>query len=241
VSCELIQRCFSKKKGEQRYQYLFIGRKKSYFVKSHSKLNNKYKQDEIQMLDFLINNIFILFGGRVFQQTIGIPVGTNCAPLLADLFLHVYEADFLQGLLKYKDRELAQTFNSSFRYIDNVLSLNNARFGDYLHRIYPNELEVKDTTDTQKSASCVYLDLHFEIDKKIRIKLYDKRDDLTFPIVNFPFISSNIPASPTYRVYISELTRYSRTFAQYHDFLDRAQLLTQKLLKQSYVAPRLKS
>jgi hypothetical protein len=46
------------------------------------------------MLDFLINDIFILFGGRVFQQTIGIPVGTNCAPLLADLFLHVYEANF---------------------------------------------------------------------------------------------------------------------------------------------------
>jgi hypothetical protein len=52
------------------------------------------------MLDFLIDNIFVLFGGRVFQQTIGIPMGTNCAPRLADLFLHAYEADFLQGLLK---------------------------------------------------------------------------------------------------------------------------------------------
>ena len=52
------------------------------------------------MLDFLIDNIFVLFGGRVFQQTIGIPMGTNCAPQLADLFLHAYEADFLQGLLK---------------------------------------------------------------------------------------------------------------------------------------------
>jgi hypothetical protein len=72
-------------------------------------------------------------------------------------------------------------------------------------------------------------------------KHYDKRDEFIFPIVNFPFISSNISASPAYGVYISELERYSRVCAQYHDFLDRAQLLTQKLLKQGYVALRLKS
>ena len=55
------------------------------------------------MLDFLIDNIFVEFGGRIFQQTIGIPMGTNCAPLLADLFLCSYEADFIQGLLKKKN------------------------------------------------------------------------------------------------------------------------------------------
>ena len=99
----LIQRCFSKKKGEQRYHYLVIGRDEYCFVKSHSKANNRYKQDEIiQMLDFLIDNIFVLFGGRVLQQTIGIPMDANCAPLLSDLFLHAYDADFLQGLSRIK-------------------------------------------------------------------------------------------------------------------------------------------
>ena len=57
------------------------------------------------MLDFLIDSIFVLFVGRVFQQTSCIPMGTNCALLLADLFLHAYEADFLPGLLKNKDRK----------------------------------------------------------------------------------------------------------------------------------------
>ena len=71
--------------------------------------------------------------------------------------------------------------------------------------------------------------------------LYDKLDDFTFPIVDFLFISNNIPASPAYVVYILHFMRYSRACAQYSDFLDRAQLLTQKLLKQGYVAPRLKS
>ena len=52
------------------------------------------------MLEFLIDNIFVMFDGRVFQQTIGIPMGTNCALLLADLFIYSYKADFIQGLLK---------------------------------------------------------------------------------------------------------------------------------------------
>jgi hypothetical protein len=99
------------------------------------------------MLEFLIDIIFVQFGGRVFQQTICIPMGTNRAPLLDHLFLHSYEADFLQWLLKYKDRKLAKTISSFFRYTDDVLSLNNSQFGDYLHLIYSNELAEKDTTD----------------------------------------------------------------------------------------------
>ena len=67
----------------------------------------------------------------------------------ADLFLHAYDADFLQWLLQNNDRKLAQTFNSSFRYIDDVLSLNHSRFDDYLHRIYPNEFEVNDNTNNK--------------------------------------------------------------------------------------------
>jgi hypothetical protein len=75
-----------------------------------------------------------------------------------------------------------------FRYIDDVLSLNNSRFGDFVDRIYPIELKIKDTTDTDRSAS--YLDLHLEIDSewRLRAKLYDKRDDFNFPIVNFQHI-----------------------------------------------------
>jgi hypothetical protein len=76
-----------------------------------------------------------------------------------------------------------------------------------------NELEIKDTTYAASSVS--YRDLHHEIDSNywLRTKPYDKRDDLNFPIVNFPFISNNIPAAPAYGVYISQLIRYSRACA----------------------------
>jgi hypothetical protein len=167
-----------------------------------------------------MDNIFVIFGGRVFQQTVGIPMDTNCAPLLADLFLYSHEADFIQRLLKKNEKKLVRSFNFTFRYIDDVLSLNNFSFGDFVDRIYPIELEIKDTKDTDRSAS--YLDLHLEIDSegRLRTKLYDKRDDFNFPIVNFPFICSNLPAAPAYEVYISQLIRYSRACGSYQDFLD---------------------
>ena len=125
-------------------------------------------------------------------------MGTNCARLLADLFLYSYEADFIHVLLKKNEKKLARSFNFTFHYIDNVFSLNNSRFGDIADRIYPIELEIKDTTDTDTSAS--YLDLHLEIDSegRLRTKLYDKRDYFNFSIVNFPFICSNIPSAPAY-------------------------------------------
>jgi hypothetical protein len=154
------------------------------------------------MLEFLIDNIFAMFGGRVFQQTVGIPMGTNCASLLANLLLCSYEADFIQGLLTKNEKKLDRSFNFRFRYIDDVLSLHNSRLGDFVDRIYPIELEIKDTTDRDMSAS--YLDLHLAIDSegRLRTKLYDKRNDFNFPIVNFPFICNNIPAAPVYGVYI---------------------------------------
>ena len=67
------------------------------------------------------------------------------------------------------------------------------------------------------------------------------RDDITFPIVKFPFISRNMPASPAYSVYISQCIRYSRGCVQYSDFPVQSSATDAKLLKQDYLAPRLKS
>jgi hypothetical protein len=72
-----------------------LGKDRSYFVKYHSDSTKKFSATDINMLEVLIDNICVIFGGRVFQQTVGIPMGTNCAPLLTDLFLYSYEADFI--------------------------------------------------------------------------------------------------------------------------------------------------
>ena len=182
-----------------------------------------------------------MFGDQVFQQTVGIPMGTNCAPLLADLFLYSYEADFIQKLLNQKKKKLAVSFNLTFRYIDDVLSINNDNFHTYVNTIYPNELEIKDTTESSTQASYLDILLSVDTDRKLTTKLYDKRDDFDFSIVNFPHLSSNIPQSPAYGVYISQMIRYARACSTYEHFIYRGKLLTDKLLKQEYRKSRLMS
>ena len=236
----LIKQCFFYKNGKRRYKFLVLRGDSGYFVQEHTESNKKYTEDDIiKMLEFLIDNIFVMFGGQVFQQTIGIPMGTNCAPLLADLFLYSYEADFIQNLLKSGKKTIAKNFNFTYRYIDDVLSLNNPKFSDYLGVIYPSELDIKDTTESSCSASYLDLLLEYDTEEKLQLKLYDKRDDFNFPIVNFPFLCSNIPSSPAYGVYVSQLIRYARASNQYGSFLSRGVLLTNKLLTQGYLKPRL--
>ena len=148
--------------GNRRYKYLVLGHEETYFVKEHSDSKSKYSEDDIiKMLEFLVDNIFVVFAGKVFQQTVGIPMGTNCAPLLADIFLYSYEADFIQSLLSTGKKHLASRFNLTYRYIDDVLSINNPEFENYLGQMYPAELEIKDTTESTTSAS--YLDLLLSI------------------------------------------------------------------------------
>ena len=77
-----------------------------YFVKEKSDSKNKYTEDDIiSMLEFLVDNIFMVFGGKVFQQIVGIPMGTNCAPLLGDIFLYSYVAESIQSLLSNRKKK----------------------------------------------------------------------------------------------------------------------------------------
>ena len=238
----IIRNAFIFKNGNRRYKYLVLGHEETYFVKEHSDSKSKYSEDDIiKMLEFLVDNIFVVFAGKVFQQTVGIPMGTNCAPLLADIFLYSYEADFIQSLLSTGKKHLASRFNLTYRYIDDVLSINNPEFENYLGQMYPAELEIKDTTESTTSAS--YLDLLLSIgrDGQLHTSIYDKRDDFNFHITNFPFLSSNIPSSPAYGVFISQLIRYARACSSYECFILRARRLSSKLLKQGYLVERLKS
>jgi hypothetical protein len=88
--------------------------------------------------------------------------------------------------------------------------INNSRFPEFLPLIYTPELEVKETIDIASSASFLDLYLEFDDSGKISTKIYDKRDDFNIKIINFPNMYSNIPASPAYGVYISQLIRYAR-------------------------------
>ena len=241
----IIRNSFIYKNGNRRYKFLVLGREGPYFVKEHSDSKNKYTEDDIiNMLEFLVDNIFVVFGGKVFQQIVGIPKGTNCAPLLANIFLYSYEAEFIQSLLSTtwtRMKKLASQFNFTYRYIDDILSISNPDFENYLGQMYPAELEIKDTTESNTSASYFNLLLSIKSDSQLRNSLYEKRDDFNFHITNMPFLSSNIPSLPAYGVFISQLIRYARACSSYECFILRAARLSSKLLGQGYVMEHLKS
>ena len=80
-----------------------------------------------------MDNIYVRLGGQLFRQMVGISMETNCAPLLADLFLYPCENEFLDKLIKEGKRKLARKFNQSYRYIDDLISFNNKRFLKGVH------------------------------------------------------------------------------------------------------------
>ena len=90
-----------------------------------------YDQSEIVLewvLTFLLDNIFIRFGTKLYRQVVGIPMGTNCAPLVADLFLFCYERDFMMSLSDDKQADVIDAFNTTSRYLDDILNINNVYF-----------------------------------------------------------------------------------------------------------------
>ena len=126
------------KNGATRYTHIKVGRNKSYFTSDPLNGDNKYTANDIcKMIEFLVDNIYVRFGGQLFRQMVGIPMGTNCAPLLADLFLYSYKNEFLDKLIKEGKRKLARRFNLSYRYIDDLISFNNKRFKEFISNIYP--------------------------------------------------------------------------------------------------------
>ena len=151
--------------------------------------DNKYTASHIcKMIEFFMDNIYVRFGGQLFRQTGGIPMRTNCAQFLADLFPYSYENEFLDKLIKEGKRKLASKFDLSYRYIDDLMSFNNKKFKEFVSDIYPKELTIFETTESTSVAS--YLDLLFTRDENnnITTKLYDKHDTFGFHIVNFLYV-----------------------------------------------------
>ena len=106
-----------------------------------------------------------------------------------------------------------EAFNSTSRYLDELLNIDNIFFDSLVNRIYPSELQLNKANVADTEAS--FLDLHLSISNGfIKTKIYYKRDDFDFDIVNFPFLDGDVPHSTFYSVYISQLIRFARVSSQ---------------------------
>ena len=99
-------------------------------------------QKVCEALTFLLDKIYIRFGSKLYRQIVGIPMGTNCAPLVADRFLFFYERDFMLSLSEDNQSGVIEAFNSTSRYLDDLLNIDNNFFYSMVNRIYPSELQL---------------------------------------------------------------------------------------------------
>ena len=226
---DLINRMFIR----ENTQYLACNEEYAFFTFDVYNNHNLWSCQKVcEALVYLLDNIFIRFGTKLYRQTIG-PMGTNCAPLVADLFLFCYERDFMKSLSRENQADIIEAFNSTSRYLDDLLNIDNIYFNQMVDRIYPTELQLSRANSSDTEVH--FLDLNLCIyNGTVSIKIYDKRDDFDFDIVDFLFLDGDVPRHTSYGVNISQLIRFARASSILSDFNYRNKALTAKRLRQGY-------
>ena len=168
---ELIEQTFNREGS----LYLACNDKNPFFTSEQPK---RYKlwscQKMCDALHYLLDNIFIRFGSKLYRQIVGIPIGTNCAPLVADLFLFCYERDFMLSLSDNNQTDIIEAFtcNSTSGYLDDLLNIDNPYFDQMVGQIYPTKLQLNKANSSDTEAP--FLDLNLSITNgNFSSKIYD--------------------------------------------------------------------
>ena len=163
----------------------------------------EYNQSFFLSFTKTLSHVFLVLPGRFCATAISFAY-FNCSALLLFCF-----CDVMKSLTKEKRYDLIDAFNSTTRYLDDLLNIDNIHFKHMVHRIYPAELQLNKANASDSEAA--FLDLNLSIHNyTVSTKIYDKRDDFNFNIVNFPFLDGDVPRRPSYGVHISQLIRFTR-------------------------------
>ena len=168
---DLIERTFQREGS----LYIACNDRNAFFTSDAARNYNLSSCQKVcEALTFLLDNIYIRFGSKLYRQIVGILMGTNYVPLVADLFLFCYERDFMLSLSEdtQSDEQIIEAFNSTSRYLDDLLNIDNIFFDSMVNRIYPSELQLNKAKVSDTEAS--FLDLHLSIsDGFVKTKIYD--------------------------------------------------------------------
>ena len=142
-------------------------------------------------------------------------MGTNCAPLISDLFLFCYKRDSTASLIYHKEAEIIQAFNSIFRYLDDLLNIDNPYFKGIVGQIYTSELHLNKANASDTEIQ--FLDLHYLFQTDL---LHPKFmiSAMTLILTNFPCLDEDVLLSTSYGVYIYQIIRFARVSNHVTDF-----------------------
>ena len=166
-------------------------------------------------------------------------MGTNCAPHVANIFLHTYEVCFIDKLNAEGKHKVSVLLNNMFRYQDDCLVLNDCKlFIRYINSIYPNEMVLENTNTSRVESN--YLDLCISLeDGNFSYESYDKREDYSFDVIRYPDLSGNIPFNPAYGVFISQCKRFAEVNSTLDNFVKDISTLKTRLVKQGFTKYKL--
>ena len=204
----------------------------AYWVSCRKPTPFAYTKDLVaNAASFLIKNSYFKFGDKLFRQDIGIPMGSDPAPCFANLFLYHYESSWIKSIKK-TDNILARKFGNVFRYIDDLLAINDGHsFESFFRDIYPGELEL--SKENILNTETNFLDLHIKIvNGTFTTMLYDKRDHFGFDITRLPHRSSNIPHKMFYSSITAECLRICRATSSDAQAIESIKILLDRMIHQ---------
>ena len=214
---------------------------KAYWFDKNTTSSVVYSKTSInEAMSYLIRNCYFRLGNRLFRQDIGIPMGSDPAPAFANLFLFHYESSWLNSIKK-TDNVLARKFGHVFRYIDDLIALNDGKsFEQYHNLIYPVELQLNKENDGYSSSTFLDLDIDIE-DGVFTTKLYDKRDNFGFNITKLPYRDSNIPFKMFYSSIAAECLRVCRATSSSNHAISSIHAIISRMDKQGALLPNMKN
>ena len=225
-----------------KFKYLWINQyKATWFEPKNSK--NFLKVDKfilLELIEFVIGNTYFQFGDEIYKQEIGIPMGTDCAPWLANLTLFAYEFNFMADKMKSKDLTICRKLSNCFRYIDDITAINDSGLFERIYKsIYPSTLVLKKVNTVDNKADVLDICVHV-VNKRFVCKLYDKRLDFSFKCNMFPRMASNIANSCKYNIFNSQLLRYFNIISKPDMLLSTISYLMDLLIQKDYDRNRLR-
>ena len=234
---KFVKRAFETKGKE----YICVTKRSAFFsTKRHTNFSCFTFNSLLSAISYLINNSFINFKGSIFRQCIGIPMGTNSAPHMANIYLAEYEHKFIRKLENNNKVNELRLLQNIFRFQDDLLVLNdNGYFDTIYHDIYPEVMVLNNTNVSPQKVN--FLDITISVYQgKFRYECYDKRNDFNFNVISFPYMCGNLPLVQMHGLFVSQLVRYCYTNSTFNAFVECSKTLYKKLIVQGFQPHRLR-
>ena len=209
-------------------KYMSLGRNKAYYHSNNQRNCLKLmKEDLIEMIEIVVSNSYVKYGTKIFHQKRGIPMGSNCSPILADLCLSHMEFNFL-----INNQGIARQLQFSVRYIDDIATFGSDSMREMYKHIYPESLPL--SFDDTSTGVGHYLDLLIDRNDQ-SITLFDKRNDFKFEVIRFPDRTSNQPFRLGLNVLYAQSIRVARICSTTGEFKKNLAILIDLMKSKGYL------